>query len=58
MLIFRMLVSELERPRYVASTAPGNRNLAQMLDGRRRIDYILQKPCDGSKMVIHILYRI
>lgn len=48
----RMLVSELERPRYVASTAPANRTMTRMSDGRRRIDYILYKPCGTKKMVV------
>nr|XP_039273616.1 sphingomyelin phosphodiesterase 5-like isoform X1 [Styela clava] len=48
----RMLISELERPRYVASTLPANCAMTKMSDGRRRIDYILYKPCGNKKMVI------
>lgn len=48
----RMLISELERPRYVASTLPANCAMTKMSDGRRRIDYILYKPCGSKKMII------
>nr|XP_002128155.1 sphingomyelin phosphodiesterase 5 [Ciona intestinalis] len=41
----RMLVSELERCRYVASTTPTKNSLQKPQDGKRKIDYILYEEC-------------
>lgn len=46
-----MMVSELERHQYVASTMPHKTTLPRNGDGKRRIDYILYKPCQEVEMV-------
>nr|CAB3266405.1 sphingomyelin phosphodiesterase 3 [Phallusia mammillata] len=46
----RMLVSELERHQYVASTMAHKSTLTRNGDGKRRIDYILYKPCQDVQL--------
>ncbi|XP_076820515.1 sphingomyelin phosphodiesterase 5-like isoform X2 [Clavelina lepadiformis] len=48
----RMLISELERHQYVASTTPARSTFQRVGDGKRRIDYILYKQCDNTTMAI------
>lgn len=46
-----MLISELERHRYVESTMPKKTSLPRAGDGKRKLDYILYKDCDSVNLV-------
>jgi len=50
-LLCRMMVSELERHQYVASTTPIKSSLQRVGDGKRRIDYVLYKQCEQYDLV-------